>query len=338
MPKLVYREGRSKVTEEIKRTVSRLIDQEKDWENKKKHPSRWYRVETANILGLNETINPSLRSYEELVREIKKNARVQNPVDGFWNTALLNSEPLDSDLIPWIIGVQYHRNKYLSKPLTIREVKWFTRLFGFRLYLKPLHEIEHNPDLKSLFISNVLATWAQIYAEREKVDDLAGIQEPDYSDMDVAILENDFSAIREYSDEKLSELIHILIEKQEQITESQWERIQEGWTLPSLKHNILILEARVLHHSLGDPDMPSQYLRAYHNLLFSHDYGRDEEDFGATYQLRINSFINLRKHVVDIPEDEIKLLNSVFPDYELWWKDVWGKRVRTGDISKKGDK
>ena len=49
MSRLSYREGRTKVTEEIKRTVSRLIDQGKDWENKKKHPSRWYRTETARI-------------------------------------------------------------------------------------------------------------------------------------------------------------------------------------------------------------------------------------------------------------------------------------------------
>ena len=41
MERRVYREERIKVTDEIKRTVSRLIDQEKDWEFKKKHPSRW---------------------------------------------------------------------------------------------------------------------------------------------------------------------------------------------------------------------------------------------------------------------------------------------------------
>ena len=121
-----YREGRTKVTEEIKRAVSRLLDQDKDWENKKKHPSRWYRTETARILGLDENSNPSLRSYEELVRDVRKNARVQNPVDKPWNTALLNSETLVPDLIPWIVGVQYHLKKYLSKPLTIREVKDYT--------------------------------------------------------------------------------------------------------------------------------------------------------------------------------------------------------------------
>ncbi len=326
MPQLSYREGRVKVTEEVKRTVSRLVDQENDWENKKKHPSRWYRSEAARILGLDEDSNPSLRSYEELVRDVRENARVQNPVDKTWNTALLNKEPLDPELTPWIINAQYHLKKYLSKPLTIREVKWFTRLFGFRTRIKPLPEMEDNPDLRLLFISSVLATWAQIYAEREKVDDIAGIQEPDFSDMDIAVVDNDLSAIREYSDEKLSDQVHGLFGKQKKLTESEWAKIQERWTLPSLKHNILILESRILRHSLGDPDMTSEYLRAYHNMLFRYDYGRYEEDYGATYQQRIDTFLSIRKKVGEIPAGDIKLINSVFPEFELWWEKLWGSK------------
>ena len=335
MPHLSYREGRTKVSEEIKRTASRLVDQEKDWENKKKHPSRWYRSETARILGLDENDNPSLRSYEELVREIRNNARVQNPVDKPWNTALLNSEMLDPDLIPWVINVQYHLKKFLAKPLTIREVKWFTRLFGFRTYFKPLPEMENDPELRSLFISNVLATWAQIYAEREKVDDIAGIQEPDYSDLDIAIVDNDFSAIREYSDEKLSDQVHGLRGNQRELTESQWEKVQEGWMLPSLKHNILILESRVLKHSLGDPDMSPQYLRAYHALLFIHDHNRYEEDWGATYQKRIDAFMSIRRKIIGETEDTINILNSSLPEFNLWWEDLWGSKKGMKSAKKK---
>ena len=337
MPKRIYKEGRAKVTEEIKRAVSQLVDQEKDWENKKKHPSGWYRTETARILGLNENNNPSLRSYEELVREIKSNARVQNPVDKLWNSALLNVESLDPDIIPWIINEQHHRKQFLSKPLTVREVKWFTRLFGFRTHFKPSQEIENDADLRLFFLSNVLATWAQIYAEREKVDDIAGIQEPDYSDLDIAIVGNDFSAIREYSDGKLSEQVHRVKGKQNRLTESQWARINEGWVLPSLKHNILILESRALKHSLGDPDMSSQYLRAYHNMLFRYDYGRYPEDYGATYQQRIETFVSIRKKVLEIPEGDINLINSVFPEFELWWEKLWGSKKVNKISPEKGD-
>ena len=335
MSQLFYREGRTKVTEDIKRTVSRLVDQEKDWENKKKHPSRWYRYETARILGLDENTNPSLRSYEELCRETRNNARVQNPVDKPWNTALLNYEMLDPDLIPWIVNVQYNLKKYLSKPLTIREIKWFTRLFGFSTYFKPLPELEDNPDLKFLFLSSVLASWSQIYAEREKIDDIAGIQEPDYSDLDIAIVDNGFSAIRQYSDGKLSDQVHALLGKRSELTESQWARIQEGWTLPSLKHNILILESRILQHSLGDPDMSPQYLRAYHALLFIHDHDRDEADWGTTYQQRIDAFMSIRRRIIEETEETINLLNSSLTEFNLWWEDLWGGKKGMKSAQKK---
>jgi hypothetical protein len=324
-----YREARAKVTDEIKRTVSRLVDQEKDWEFKKKHPSRWYRAETARILGLDEDTNPSLRSYEELCRATRKNARAQNPADKPWNTAMLETEMLDPELIPWVINAQSNLKKYLSKPLTIREVKWFARLFGFRTHFKPPHEAENDPKLKSLFLTNALASWAQVYAEREKVDSIAGIEEPDYSYLDLAIVDNDLSQIREHCDEKLSDQVHDMLGKKRGLTESQWVKIQETWTLPSVRHNILILESNILHHSLGNPVMPPEYLRAYHNLLRQYDYGRYEEDYGATYEKRIETFLGFRKHVTDMKEDEIELINSVFPEFELWWEQLWGKKKGT---------
>ena len=335
MERLAYRESRTKVTEEIKRTVSRLIDQEKDWETKKKHPSRWYRSETARILGLDEDTNPSLRSYEELCRETRNNARVQNPVDKPWNTALLNGEKLDTDIVPWIINVQYNFKKYLARPLSIREVKWFARLFGFRTYFKPPQEIEDNPDLKFMFISNVLASWAQVYAEREKVDMIAGIEEPDYSDLDIAIIENDFRATGAYINRRVVDQVCKLGGETRDLTEKQWAVIQEGWTVPSLKQNILAVESRILGHSLGAPDMSPEYLRAYHNLLFRHDYGRYEEDYGASYQKRIDTFLRIRKHVIDTEEDDIKLLNSVFPEFKLWWEQIWGRKKGTNVTKKK---
>jgi hypothetical protein len=181
----------------------------------------------------------------------------------------------------------------------------------------------------------VLATWAQIYAEREKVDDIAGIEEPDCSDLDLAIADNDYSAIREYSDEKLSDQIHGLLGKRRGLTENQWEKVQEGWTLPSLKHNILILESRVLRHSLGDPDMSPQYLRAYHNMLFRHDHNLDEEGWGATYQQKIDALRSIRKKVLETQEDDIKLINSVFPEFELWWEKLWESKKGTKIAKKK---
>jgi len=75
--------------------------------------------------------------------------------------------------------------------------------------------------------------------------------------------------------------------------------------------------------------MLPQQLRAYHNLIFRYDSGRYEEDYGATYQDKINTFIGIRKKVLDTSEDEIELVNSVFPEFELWWE-----QIRKNDVSK----
>jgi len=105
--------------------------------------------------------------------------------------------------------------------------------------------------------------------------------------------------------------------------------------LPSLKHNILILESRVLKHSLGDPDMSPQYLRAYHALLFIHDHNRYEEDWGATYQKRIDAFMSIRRKIIGETEDTINILNSSLPEFNLWWEDLWGSKKGMKSAKKK---
>ncbi len=134
----------------------------------------------------------------ELIKEIKKageiqptedtlikyisEARSKYTIDKAWNTSVLNSEPISPDALPWLIGVQVHLKSYCSKPLTIREAKWFNRLSGFR-YTFPvsLESLGISDRTKDAFLSLVIATWAQIYAYREKIDTIARIKEPDYS-------------------------------------------------------------------------------------------------------------------------------------------------------------
>ena len=140
---------------------------------------------------------------KELIREIRKNLREANPFDKPWNTASLNDALINAEILPWIVSVQFNRRQFLSKPLTIREVKWFTRLFGFRINIKPLPEIESNVGPRSFFISNTLATWSQIYADRERIDFIAGIQGQDYSDLDIAVVDNNIRLAVKYIDEKM---------------------------------------------------------------------------------------------------------------------------------------
>jgi hypothetical protein len=61
-------------------------------------------------------------------------------------------------------------------------------------------------------------------------------------------------------------------------------------------------------------------------MLFRHDHNRDEEGWGATYQQKIDALMSIRKKVLETPEDDIKLINSVFPEFELWWEKLWGSK------------
>jgi len=305
MPRLSYREGRAKVTEEIKRTVSRLIDQENDWEKKKRHPSRWYRSETARILGLDENSNPSLRSYEELVRDVRNNARVQNSVDKPWNTASLGNEPIDTEIIPWIVGAQFNRRQFLSKPLTRREVKWFTRLFGFRINIKPPPEVENNPNLESFFISNALATWSQIYADREKIDAIAGIQNPDYSDLDIAMVGNNIELSVTHNDERMQDRTLRVRASEAEIPEREY---------------IVWYESDYLHHSLGEPEMSHQSCHAYNIMMAYATVHYDDKLRVIPYLQKINFFIFMRQFCRDRTLDQVIDFTM---SKSQWWEDMF---------------
>ena len=314
----VYREGRSRVTEDIRREVSRLVDNEKDWERKKKHPGRWYRSETAKTLKLAERDNPSLRSYEELLREIRKKSKVENPLDGSWNTVLLNTDPLNPELIPWVMRAQYNRKEFLAKPLTIREVKWFARFIGFKDVIKPPPEMDNVLDLKAYFIINVLATWAQLYAAREKIDSVAGIQELDYSDLDIAMVDNDYRNIIGYNNDKLMNKIQEMREKSAKITQSQWDKYFEEWIKPALIEHIVFFETNYLFHSLGEPDMSQEALKAYGIMLSWNEANYGQVLWKDSYEKRVGFFIRLRQYC----RDDNRTINSKMSEYSQWWEDV----------------
>ena len=305
MSKRIYRKGRSRVTEDIRREVSQLVDQEKDWESKKKHPGRWYRSEVADLLKFEDQDNPSLRSYEELIREIRKNLREVNPFDKPWNTASLNNEPISTEIIPWIVSVQFNRRQFLSKLLTIREVKWFTRLFGFRINIRPSPEIESNPNLKSFFTSNVLAAWSQIYADRERIDFIAGIQNQDYSDLDIAMVDNNIRLAVTYNDEKMHDRTLRIQASRAEIPEREY---------------IVYFESDYLGHSLGEPEMSHESCHAY-NIMMSYAKLHYEQKLRAVpYLQRINFFILMRQFCQERTLDQV--IDFTMSDNQ-WWENAF---------------
>jgi hypothetical protein len=142
-----YRVNRIPVTRIIQNKVFELITAENDTGSKKKHPAKWYRAETANKLELKEEENPSLRSYEDLVTEIRSYLKKQNPLDEPWSFGSLINYPLPPDKIievwrlcenlrtgepvrelPGVGGeivLDEFYKKFKLKWLTIRQVRWY---------------------------------------------------------------------------------------------------------------------------------------------------------------------------------------------------------------------
>lgn len=199
-------------------------------------------------------------TFETTIKYISRARNIgDDALEKPWSTITVGSEKIEAEVIPWLIGAQVHRKQYLSRPLTVREARWYNRLFGLRNSITLLPEMESNDKLGQLFKSNLLATWSEIYAYREKIDTIAGIKEPDFRDLDAAVLQQSSQTMGEYSGEILrDQLFHI----NETLTltnhrEPTWDE------LVSPVIQVRFWEMQILFHSLGEPAVSSKALDGY---------------------------------------------------------------------------
>jgi hypothetical protein len=154
---------RVKASTEIKEKLSELIRREKDIFTRKKHPARWYREKVAELLGLKEEENCSIRTYEDLMSKIKDNIRSEDDdINKPWTIGSCFKYNIPASMVPTLIKIQ----RFGLKP-TIRDVRWFTLLSPlveeivgkngpqfsnvmntvFRVYLKIFsQDVENSPD------------------------------------------------------------------------------------------------------------------------------------------------------------------------------------------------
>ena len=128
MNKRPYRESRVRMTERIEKAIYDVLDQEDDLKRKKKrHPAEWYRKAVANGLGLGDSNNPSLRSYEEKIKQFRKPTVQENRLDQPWSIADCFEYDISGDIILLLT-----RLKSISgdTEITIRRAKWTNLLFS----------------------------------------------------------------------------------------------------------------------------------------------------------------------------------------------------------------
>lgn len=212
---------------------------------------------------------------EDTLIKYISDARGRYSEDKPWNTALLNIEPIIPEALPWLMVIQENRKGWLSKILTQREAKWFNRLSGYKnLFSTPVlidTGIE-SPDLNLVvhtYQSAVVATWAQIYAYRERIDAIAGIKEPDFSDLDSYLAKDTFDDFIESEMKQLSvdfDLVLKIIEMEANPSKRMITKLEhriESGVLSFIRDEEIVY----LNHSLGTPDMPPESILLYFQIM-----------------------------------------------------------------------
>lgn len=269
----------------------------------------WYKLQ--NMVEQGERV-PSLSYVQKFCREelFPNYKKMQDELkDTPWNTATLNIEQINPEVIPWLIRLQISRNKFLSKPITVREGKWFNQLFGLRNDIVVRDSDEDNDlNLKKTFVSHVIATWAQIYAYREKLDAIANLKKSDYTDLDICLFESNFGSGHTISLWR-SEAEHVIFTSKENHTKDDLAKHYSAMKLYSMD-TIRYLEIVHLRHSLGDPNMSDESIDLYLEILLAlaekKSFDKLEKSLQkSTYRKRLAFFTRLRQWCKDNPIVEI---------------------------------
>jgi hypothetical protein len=311
--------GRRKViTPEIGKTIVVIMDRHAGWslrDIQNKIPAFYREVNGKSLPCKIPSLNPINDFIEETVKP-KREAISESGIDKPWTSAALINEPMGSETIHWLICLQVYKRLCFSKPFTIREAKWFRNLLNFRENYSCPWEINLTPEYEDIFLSHAIATWAQIYAYREKIDNIAGIKDADYGDLDTGIATADFSkliASNDYSENWASTLNH-----------------SKKYLMPHLVDSMRLIEFFFIAHSLGYPDMADSSIILYAKglLLTQEDNTNKPRIEKLSYIQRVRLLVLLRewaKGHPDASEEMVKpMVEQMFNKVEnegMEWED-----------------
>ena len=228
-------------------------------------------------------------------------ARAKYTLDKPWTSASLYKERISPAAIPCLIGLQIYRKLCLSKPMTIREARWFDNLFNLRDEAFYRGESRLPPEYKNIFHSHVIATCAQIYAYREKIDIIAGIEDADYSNLDIAIM--------------TGELISLRVNVDNNAKEKEWAwgfKHQNEWLISHLDSVISSVEASLVDHSVGTPEMADDSIYFYAKTLsFALNPVLRARAIKLPYILKIRLLVLLREWAKQHPDASDETITPV---------------------------
>jgi len=234
---------------------------------------------------------------EETAMSYISRDRSRYKIDETWNSASLIYQTIAPDVLQCLIWIQIYRKRNLSKQLSTREARWFNNLSGIRQNYSFI-PVTVSSDLKNTFLIHVTATWAQIYAYREKIDDIVNVKDPNYSDLDEAMVTGDLrklAALNEY--------------QQDFVFDDKWKG---KYLIPYYINQIRTIEIGALGHSLGDPDMLDSAIGTYAASLVTifNDTEYSQRFNKLLYLPRMGLLLLLRQNAKEHPNEEATLIKA----------------------------
>jgi hypothetical protein len=139
--------------------------------------------ELENEITLKGQVPPTRQTLIKLISKARNRNVGSSPEDDLWHLDAFDECAIPADALPVILEIQ----KHIDKNLSIRLVKWLTRLY---MVLKGRQFLKGN----ELFYCLYCYLWASEYADREKVSEISrSLGTPisfDSSDLDVGLLDD----------------------------------------------------------------------------------------------------------------------------------------------------
>ena len=141
-----------------------------------------------------------------------------------------------------------------------------------------------------------------MYADRERIDFIAGIQGQDYSDLDIAVVDNNIRLAVKYIDEKMFDRAIRMKASRAEIPEREY---------------IVYFKSDYLQHSLGEPEMSHESCHAYNIMIAYAEVHYEGKLRALPYLQRINFLILMRQFCKDRTLDQV--IDFTMSDNK-WWE------------------
>ena len=212
-----YRKDRVSMTIDISKEISRLLEKNKDYQKKKKQKAEWYRDKVALNLKLAESQNPSIRTYEGEIRELKNIHKKPRPLDAPWSFATLTLFPIPQNKLPFVLTAAalydetIREHPTIGHRLTIRQALWISRLAAVPLATA----LDNNEKAEDYYLR--LITTSAFYSVYEMSSELVGIVPADTGILDAPTFEEiETNTLKYFKETPEDDLLHVLLHERKE--------------------------------------------------------------------------------------------------------------------------